>query len=169
MDINDISEVTPEKNQSPTGENAGAIKNQAWQCDKSLIEGMHYMFTNQIACDVSILVGPDKYEIRAHRLVLIARSPVFFDKLRPSSEEFPCKVNVPNVEVDTFLRFLGYMFYTILFICHLPIFQNLHCALLFSPNHRYDGTVFMGIQRYLPQTNFIFLIYEKRILKCMFI
>ncbi|XP_061184825.1 BTB/POZ domain-containing protein 6-like [Saccostrea echinata] len=88
------------------------VRNQEWQCDKSVVECVHYMLTNQIACDVSIFIGPEKFEVKAHRFILIARSPVFFDKLRSctASEEFRYKVNVPNVEVDTFQRFIRYLY-----------------------------------------------------------
>ncbi|XP_062586439.1 BTB/POZ domain-containing protein 6-like [Saccostrea cucullata] len=92
--------------------NSKIIRNQEWQCDKSVVECVHYMLTNQIACDVTIFVGPEKIEVKAHRFILIARSPVFFEKLRScsASEEFRYKVNIPNIEVDTFQTFLRYLY-----------------------------------------------------------
>ena len=91
--------------QSETGPNSK--EHEDWQGDRSLVECMQYMLSNQISCDVSFFVGPEKFEVRAHRMILIARSSVFFEKLRKSSEEFRCKVNIPNIDVDTFQRFLG--------------------------------------------------------------
>lgn len=81
-------------------------RHQDWQGDRSLGECMQYMLTNEIGCDVSFFVGPEKVEVRAHRLILIARSPVFFKKLRPSSEEFRSKMTISDISVDTFLRFV---------------------------------------------------------------
>lgn len=103
--------TTPEKEDTKIVEahsemNSRQSINQDWQGDMSLVECMQYMLTNQIGCDVSFIVGPKKVELRAHRLILIARSPVFSKKLRASSEEFRSKMTISDTSVDTFLRFV---------------------------------------------------------------
>lgn len=55
------------------------MDNYAWQCDKDLRDCMNYVFSNRLFSDVTILVGSnaDREEVHAHKLVLMARSPVF--------------------------------------------------------------------------------------------
>ena len=48
-----------------------------WRMGKTLTECHIYMLTNHIACDINLLVGPEKERIPAHKNVLIARSSVF--------------------------------------------------------------------------------------------
>ena len=55
------------------------MDNYAWQCNKNLPDCMNYVFGNRLFCDVTILVGSteNREEVHAHKLVLMARSPVF--------------------------------------------------------------------------------------------
>ena len=56
------------------------MDNYAWQCDKNLSDCMNYVYSNRLFSDVTILVGStaDREEVHAHKLVLMARSPVFY-------------------------------------------------------------------------------------------
>ena len=50
-----------------------------WQSEKTLAECMRYMLDNEILTDVCFEVGPPDgatVDIRAHKLILISRSPV---------------------------------------------------------------------------------------------
>ena len=51
-----------------------------WQSEKTVLECNRYMLNNEIATDVCFEVGPQDgatVNIRAHKYMLIARSPVF--------------------------------------------------------------------------------------------
>ena len=48
-----------------------------WQGGKSLLEASECMLVSGIASDVDFLVGKEKDLVKAHRYILICRSPVF--------------------------------------------------------------------------------------------
>ena len=80
---------------------------EQWQCNKTLSQCLEYMLEHQISCDVTFLVGEGREEVRAHKFVLISRSPVFYAMFDgPLAEKG--KVEIPDAEKDIFLLFLRY-------------------------------------------------------------
>ena len=76
-----------------------------WQCVRTLPQCLEYMLDNQVACDVTFIVGTEREEVHAHKFVLISRSPVFNAMFEgPLAEEG--KVELPDLEKDVFLMFL---------------------------------------------------------------
>ena len=78
-----------------------------WQCDKTLPQCMEYMLDNQVACDVTFIVGAERETVHAHRFMLISRSPLFHAMLEgPLAEKG--MIELPDVEKETFEEFLRY-------------------------------------------------------------
>ena len=66
---------------------------------------MAYMLDNEISYDTVFKLGKLEDEVRAHRILLVCRSPVFFAMLEgPLAEKGPVKI--PDIEKDIFLHFL---------------------------------------------------------------
>ncbi|OWF54611.1 BTB/POZ domain-containing protein 6 [Mizuhopecten yessoensis] len=77
----------------------------SWQCDKSLVECLNHLFASGIACDVTFLVGEDKYRISAHKTILISRSPVFYTMFEGNLAE-KGEIAIPDIEQEVFTMFL---------------------------------------------------------------
>ena len=66
---------------------------------------MGYMLDHQISCDVIFKLGQSGEEMRAHKTVLICRSPVFYAMLDgPLAEKG--SIRIPDMEKDVFYCFL---------------------------------------------------------------
>ncbi len=81
-----------------------------WQTSTSVLEANTKMLNEEIATDVAFLVGevPNQKVIRAHKYILMSRSPVFFgmlagDMLESHSAE---PVEVPDGRPDAFSALL---------------------------------------------------------------
>ena len=83
-----------------------------WQCHKSLPECTLHLLEQQVACDVTFLVGPEggeRKEIPAHKLILLARSPVFQAMFCGMfSETSDSEINIPDIEPEVFMQMLRY-------------------------------------------------------------
>jgi len=76
-----------------------------WQCDKSLVECLGHLLAEEIATDVKFLLGEDRQVVRAHKVILISRSPVFYAMLEGSMSE-KGDIPIPDFIKDTFELFL---------------------------------------------------------------
>ncbi|KAL5016782.1 hypothetical protein ScPMuIL_006371 [Solemya velum] len=81
-----------------------------WQAGKSLMECTRFMFENEIACDVTFLVGGAKDEVRAHKFILISRSPVFSAMFCGPMAESQESIPIPDIHADNFRTMLRYMY-----------------------------------------------------------
>ena len=50
----------------------------AWQHNESYASTNAYILDNNILCDVTVLAGTDRQEVKCHRIILASRSPVFY-------------------------------------------------------------------------------------------
>ena len=80
-----------------------------WQSEKTLAECMRYMLDNEMATDVCFEVGPPDgatVNIRAHKYMLISRSPVFeamFSSGMTECRNGPeAKIRIEDIEADIF-------------------------------------------------------------------
>ena len=72
-----------------------------WQNDKSLQQCMLYMLKNELMCDVTFKVGEDQTPVKAHKYMLISRSPVFYTMFEGSMPE-KGDITVPDIDQTTF-------------------------------------------------------------------
>ncbi|KAK7477646.1 hypothetical protein BaRGS_00031124 [Batillaria attramentaria] len=80
-----------------------------WQARLSALECNHYMFEQQIHCDVQFRVGTHAQLLGAHRYVLESRSDVFTVMFHgPLAEKGV--VDVPEIELDDFKEFLRFLY-----------------------------------------------------------
>ena len=72
----------------------------------SIVDANHQMLSLEIATDVGFLVGevPDQKLIRAHKYVLVSRSPVFFAMLCGAMRErdMETPIRIPDATPDAF-------------------------------------------------------------------
>lgn len=82
------------------------VQSRDWQCGKSLVECLDHLFTAEIACDVTFVIGQrKKKKISAHKAILISRSPVFYAMLEgPLAEKG--QITITDISVETFSAFL---------------------------------------------------------------
>ena len=64
------------------------------------------MLDNELHCDVTFVVGDGRDEVRAHRYVLIARSPLLQQAFIDHTDKSNIMINVPDVDVHTFKEIL---------------------------------------------------------------
>lgn len=64
------------------------------------------MLDNELACDVTFAVGEGREEVRAHKYMLISRSPLLQQALADHLDRENVLVNVPDVDVVTFKEVL---------------------------------------------------------------
>ena len=84
-----------------------------WQVGRTVLECNRYMLDNEIAMDVCFEVGPPDGEvvnIRAHKYMLISRSPVFEAMFCSGMSECNSgpdqKIRIEDIEANTFKDFL---------------------------------------------------------------
>ncbi|XP_060083780.1 BTB/POZ domain-containing protein 6-like [Ylistrum balloti] len=80
-----------------------------WQCNKSLVQCLEYLFTSGLACDVTFIVGECRTRISAHRTILVCRSPVFYAMLEGSLAE-KGEIIIPDISKKSFSLLLGYLY-----------------------------------------------------------
>ncbi len=78
-----------------------------WQAG-SLAASNEHMLDNEIGTDVTFLVGkpPDQQEIKAHRYILVSRSPGFFSILHEDASNTEEPIEVPEATPDAFKALL---------------------------------------------------------------
>ncbi|KAL5006992.1 hypothetical protein ScPMuIL_015798 [Solemya velum] len=89
----------------------GSATVQDWQDGKCSAECSRYMLEQQIGCDVTFLVGGKRQEVRAHKFILISRSPVFEARFCGPLAETQAAIPIPDIEPETFQLLLRYMYY----------------------------------------------------------
>jgi hypothetical protein len=77
-----------------------------WQIGKGVISSNRHMLENEIACDVTFVVGPNKDRVRAHKYVLISRSPVFYAMFCGPLAESGGDIVIPDVDSRPFRTLL---------------------------------------------------------------
>jgi len=70
-----------------------------WQHSESFASTNAYILDNNILCDVTLLAGADKHEVKCHRVILASRSPVFCTMFCGSLPETGV-VEIPDVEAS---------------------------------------------------------------------
>ncbi|KAL5012972.1 hypothetical protein ScPMuIL_011523 [Solemya velum] len=81
-----------------------------WQTGKSLSECTQFMLEHEIACDVTFILGETKQEVRAHKFILISRSPVFSAMFCGSLVETQEPITIPDIAPEVFKILLRYMY-----------------------------------------------------------
>jgi len=67
------------------------------------------MFVEQLATDVTFLIGKDREAVQAHKFILKCRYPVFYVMFQgPISEKGD--IVIPDIEKDIFQVFLTYFY-----------------------------------------------------------
>ncbi|KAK3103483.1 hypothetical protein FSP39_019570 [Pinctada imbricata] len=80
-----------------------------WQCNKTLTECLLYMLEKEVACDVRFLFEKGTQEVRAHKVILLSRSPVFYSMLEgPLAEKGD--ITITDVTKESFVEFLRYLY-----------------------------------------------------------
>ena len=95
-----------------------------WQNNKSLIDANLHMLKNEVACDVTFIVGDNNEEIRAHKYMMMSRSPVMMKLLSKHFADTDVVVDIPDVKPSTFRDMLTYV-YSIIFVLGIFFFQFL--------------------------------------------
>ncbi|KAL5018173.1 hypothetical protein ScPMuIL_003895 [Solemya velum] len=81
-----------------------------WQTGKTLPECNQYMLEHEVACDVTFLLGETKEKVRAHKVFMISRSPVFSAMFCGSLAETQDPIPIPDIEPEVFRILLRYMY-----------------------------------------------------------
>ncbi|KAL5018894.1 hypothetical protein ScPMuIL_004616 [Solemya velum] len=81
-----------------------------WQTGKTLPECTQYMLEHEIACDVTFLLGETKEQVRAHKVFMISRSPVFSAMFCGPLAETQDLIPIPDIEPEVFRILLRYMY-----------------------------------------------------------
>jgi len=76
----------------------------AWQHNESFASTNGYILDNNILCDVTLLAGAERQEVKCHRIILASRSPVFYTIFCGSLPEAGV-VEIPDVEASV-LKFV---------------------------------------------------------------
>ena len=84
-----------------------------WQAERTVLECNRYMLENEVATDVCFEIGsPDGVvvSIKAHKYMLISRSPVFEAMFSSGMSECKSgpdqKIRIEDIEANTFKDFL---------------------------------------------------------------
>ena len=79
----------------------------AWQHNESFASTNAYILDNNILCDVTLLAGADRQEVKCHRNILASRSPVFYTMFCGSLPETGV-VEIPDVEASVLKIIIRY-------------------------------------------------------------
>ncbi|WAR27990.1 BTBD6-like protein [Mya arenaria] len=82
---------------------------EAWQHEEPFAVTNVHMLDADVLCDVTILAGKEKQEVRCHRFMLASRSPVFYTMFCGSLPEASV-VEIPDVEADVFRTIVRFMY-----------------------------------------------------------
>ena len=77
-----------------------------WQSRKNVVDSNKYMLANEIACDITFLVGDRKTRVAAHKYMLISRSCVFHSMFCGPLAETGGEITLPDIEPEVFRTLL---------------------------------------------------------------
>lgn len=125
---------------------------RGWQFGKSVLQRLTYIFDNRLATDVCFEVGRDDgktEDIFAHKVILIAQSPVFeamlcgdFALRCSGAESGGARIRVRDTDAEPFEDMLRYVWsvgsrvHSIIKILNLHLLQPLHYETLFVAARR---------------------------------
>ncbi|KAL8580643.1 hypothetical protein ACOMHN_043459 [Nucella lapillus] len=130
-----LEETTPEKEKPPLPiyTNAASMESSDppptgnWQRAKGVLACNRHMLENQLACDITFVVGGNQERVGAHRYVLQSRSGVFFAMLDgPGAGR--SQVDLPDTQPKVLWQLLRYMYYEELYPDSDTVFQLLALA-----------------------------------------
>ncbi|KAL4233093.1 BTB/POZ domain-containing protein 3 [Mactra antiquata] len=81
-----------------------------WQTNKSVPEANSYMLKYEVACDITFIVGDAKEEIRAHKYMMMSRSPILFKSLVKHLGNTDVRISVPDMKPHIFRDMLQYVY-----------------------------------------------------------
>ncbi|XP_052781910.1 BTB/POZ domain-containing protein 6-like isoform X2 [Mya arenaria] len=81
-----------------------------WQYSDEFSETNLHLLENDILSDISFAAGEEKTIIRAHKMILASRSPVFFAMFCGLLKETSTVVDIPDIKPDIFTLFLKNMY-----------------------------------------------------------
>ena len=73
-----------------------------WQSGKTLAETNRIMFDNELATDVTFVFSGSEETVRAHKVILMSRSYVFFVMFSSSLQEADKDITIQEIEPDIF-------------------------------------------------------------------
>lgn len=128
-----LEETTPEKEKPPlpTYANARSMSSEPttgnWQRAKGVLACNRHMLENQLACDITFVVGSSQEKVGAHRYILQSRSGVFFAMLDgPGADR--SQIDLPDTQPKVLWQLLRYMYYEELYPDSDTVFQLLALA-----------------------------------------
>ncbi|WAR01934.1 BTBD2-like protein [Mya arenaria] len=85
------------------------MMSDSWQHAESFAVTNAHMLDAKVLCDVTIMAGEDKQEVKCHRFMLASRSPVFHTMFCGSLPEAGV-VEIPDVEASVFRQVIRFMY-----------------------------------------------------------
>ncbi|XP_052801428.1 BTB/POZ domain-containing protein 1-like [Mya arenaria] len=82
---------------------------ESWQHSESFAVTNAHMLDAEVLCDVTILAGEDKQEVKCHRFILASRSPVLYTMFCGSLPETGV-VEIPDVEASVFRQVVRFLY-----------------------------------------------------------
>ncbi|XP_052255430.1 BTB/POZ domain-containing protein 6-like [Dreissena polymorpha] len=80
------------------------------QHERSLAETNAYMLKNQLASDVTLVVGATARELPAHKYMLASRSQVFYAMFFGELPEAGPEVIIPDIDYDVMMAYLRFLY-----------------------------------------------------------
>ncbi|XP_052800924.1 BTB/POZ domain-containing protein 6-like isoform X2 [Mya arenaria] len=81
-----------------------------WQYSDEFSETNLHLLENEILSDISFAAGEERTIVRAHKMILASRSPVFFAMFCGLLKETSTVVDIPDIKADAFRLFLKYLY-----------------------------------------------------------
>ncbi|XP_052782021.1 BTB/POZ domain-containing protein 6-B-like [Mya arenaria] len=81
-----------------------------WQHSDEFSETNLHLLENGILSDISFAAGKKRTIVRAHKMILASRSPVFFSMFCGLLKETSTVVDIPDINADVFRLFLKYLY-----------------------------------------------------------
>ncbi|WAQ93793.1 BTBD6-like protein, partial [Mya arenaria] len=82
------------------------ISTVCWQYSDEFSETNLHLLENEILSDISFAAGEERTIVRAHKMILASRSPVFFAMFCGLLKETSTVVDIPDIKADDFRLFL---------------------------------------------------------------
>ena len=94
---------------------AQSVEERGWQVGKSLSKCLEHMLMHEISTDVIFTIVDQSSDtksttLKAHKLILCARSPVFEAMFSENFVEGHGEVTIPDAEPETFKQMIRYYF-----------------------------------------------------------
>ncbi|XP_052810293.1 BTB/POZ domain-containing protein 6-B-like [Mya arenaria] len=86
------------------------ISTVCWQYSDEFSETNLHLLENEILSDISFAAGEERTIVRAHKMILASRSPVFFAMFCGLLKETSTVVDIPDIKADDFRLFLKYLY-----------------------------------------------------------